>query len=159
MMRVPPAAASTEVSLAQQWAALPDADRDGVILREARNVAEAVLGHRSGEAIDPHELFTELGFDSLGAVEFRNRLARLAGLGWPLTLIFDHPTAADVAKLVRSRVEEPDTDVVEQEPAGVRGSDMWTVRRRTPGRELRGFRTREQGTAVHCPLPGRTGRE
>ncbi|MER6119794.1 SDR family NAD(P)-dependent oxidoreductase [Streptomyces sp. NPDC001743] len=122
MIRVPAAAAGTEVSLAQQWAAVPDADRDGVILREVRNVAAAVLGHRSGEAIDPHALFTELGFDSLGAVEFRNRLTQLTDLELPLTLIFDHPTAADVAKLVRSRIEEPGTEVAEQEPAGVRGT-------------------------------------
>ncbi|ROQ57385.1 acyl transferase domain-containing protein [Streptomyces sp. 840.1] len=122
MIRVSPAAEATDVSLTQRLAALPDADRDGVILREVRSVAAAVLGHRSGEAIDPHALFTELGFDSLGAVEFRNRLAQLAGLELPLTLIFDHPTAADVAKLVRSRIEEPAADVAEQEPAGVRGT-------------------------------------
>nr|ALF39346.1 PKS I [Streptomyces sioyaensis] len=122
MIRVPPAAASAGVSLAQQLAALPDADRDAVILREVRNAASAVLGHLSGDAIDPYAPFTELGFDSLGAVEFRNRLARLTGLTLPSTLIFDHPTATDVAKLVRSRIEESDTDVVEQAPAGVRGT-------------------------------------
>nr|WP_051833267.1 type I polyketide synthase [Streptomyces katrae] len=122
MVRVPQAAASTGVSLARQLAALPDADRDGVILREVRNAASAVLGHLSGDAIDPHAPFTELGFDSLGAVEFRNRLAQLTGLTLPSTLIFDHPTAADVAKLVRSLIEESDTGVVEQAPAGVRGT-------------------------------------
>ncbi|MEY9992039.1 acyl transferase domain-containing protein/thioesterase domain-containing protein/acyl carrier protein [Streptomyces sp. V4I8] len=122
MIRVPPAAASAGVSLARQLAALPDADRDGVILREVRNVASAVLGHLSGDAIDPDAPFTELGFDSLGAVEFRNRLAQLTGLTLPSTLIFDHPTAADVAKLVRSLIEEADTGVVEQAPAGVRGT-------------------------------------
>ncbi|MGW1694490.1 SDR family NAD(P)-dependent oxidoreductase [Streptomyces sp. NPDC002399] len=122
MVRVPQAAASTGVSLARQLAALPDADRDGVVLREVRNVTSAVLGHLSGDAIDPHAPFTELGFDSLGAVEFRNRLAHLTGLTFPSTLIFDHPTAADVAKLVRSRIEESDTGVVEQAPAGVRGT-------------------------------------
>ncbi|MCX4696170.1 type I polyketide synthase [Streptomyces sp. NBC_01408] len=122
MIRVPPAAASAGVGLARQLAALPDADRDGVIVREVRNVAAAVLGHLSGDAIDPHAPFTELGFDSLGAVEFRNRLAQLTGLTLPSTLIFDHPTAADVAKLVRSLIEESDTGVVEQAPAGVRGT-------------------------------------
>nr|WP_086844476.1 type I polyketide synthase [Amycolatopsis kentuckyensis] len=122
LIRVPPATASAEVSLAKQLAALPDADRDGVLLREVRTVAAAVLGHRSGDAIDPAAPFTELGFDSLGAVEFRNRLGRLTGLTLPSTLIFDHPTAADVAKLVRSRIEEADTGVVEQAPAGVRGT-------------------------------------
>ncbi len=122
MIRVPPATASAGVSLARQLAALPDADRDSVILREVRNVAAAVLGHPSGDAIDPAAPFTELGFDSLGAVEFRNRLGRLTGLTLPPTLIFDHPTAADVAKLVRSRIEEAGTGAVEQPPAGVRGT-------------------------------------
>ncbi|MDI3389334.1 SDR family NAD(P)-dependent oxidoreductase [Streptomyces sp. B-S-A8] len=122
MVRVPPAGASAGVSLARQLAALPDADRDGVILREVRNVASAVLGHVSGDAIDPDAPFTELGFDPLGAVEFRNRLAQLTELTLPSTLIFDHPTAADVAKLVRSRIEEPGTGVAEQAPSGVRGT-------------------------------------
>ncbi|MEV7779268.1 type I polyketide synthase [Kitasatospora sp. NPDC088351] len=122
MIRVPRAAASAGAGLAQQLAALPDADRDGAIVREVRNVAAAVLGHLSGDAVDPQAPFTELGFDSLGAVEFRNRLAQLTGLTLPSALIFDHPTAADVAKLVRSRIEESDTGVVEQAPAGVRGT-------------------------------------
>ncbi|RCG28777.1 SDR family NAD(P)-dependent oxidoreductase [Streptomyces diacarni] len=122
MIRVPPAAASADVNLARQLAALPDADRDGAILREVRNVASAVLGHLSGDAIDPDAPFTELGFDSLGAVEFRNRLARLTELTLPSTLVFDHPTATDVAKLVRSLIEESDTGVVEQAPSGVRGT-------------------------------------
>jgi acyl transferase domain-containing protein/thioesterase domain-containing protein/acyl carrier protein len=122
MIRVPEAAASADVSLARQLAALPDTDRNGVILREVRTVAAAVLGHLSGDAIDPDAPFTEIGFDSLGAVEFRNRLAQLTGLTLPSTLIFDHPTAGDVAKLVASRIEESDTGVVEQTPAGARGT-------------------------------------
>ncbi len=122
MIRIPPAAASTGVSLTRQLAARPDADRGAVILREVRNVAAGVLGHLSGDAIDLHAPFTELGFDSLGAIEFRNRLVQSTGLVLPSTLIFDHPTAADVAKLVRSLIEESDTGVVEQAPVGVRGT-------------------------------------
>ncbi|MCR3752120.1 Acyl transferase domain-containing protein [Lentzea californiensis] len=122
MIRVPPAAASAGGGLARQLAAVPGADRDGVVLREVCKIAAVVLGHLSGDAIDPDAPFTELGFDSLGAVEFRNRLAQLTGLALPSTLIFDHPTAADVAKLVRSRIEESDTGVAEQAPAGVRGT-------------------------------------
>nr|WP_320066037.1 type I polyketide synthase [Micromonospora sp. RTGN7] len=122
LVRVPLAAAGTEVSLARRLAALPDVERDGVILREVREVAAAVLGHRSGDAIDPDAPFTELGFDSLGAVEFRNRLARLTGLTLPSTLIFDHATAADVAKLVGSRIGEADLGGAGPAPAGVRGT-------------------------------------
>nr|WP_142196689.1 type I polyketide synthase [Streptomyces calvus] len=122
MIRVPRATASAGVGLARRLAAVPDADRDAVILREVRHVAAAVLGHLSGDAIDPNAPFTEVGFDSLGAVEFRNRLVQLTELTLPSTLIFDHPTAVDVAKLVRSQIEESGTGVVEQAPAGVRGT-------------------------------------
>ncbi|MEV8004980.1 type I polyketide synthase [Streptomyces parvus] len=122
MIRAPRATARTGADLAQQLAALSDADRDALVLREVRDAASAVLGHLSGEAIDPDAPFTELGFDSLGAVEFRNRLVQLTGLTLASTLIFDHPTAADVAKLVRSRIEEADTGTADQAPAGVRGT-------------------------------------
>ncbi|MEU7619363.1 type I polyketide synthase [Micromonospora rifamycinica] len=122
LVRVPPAAAGAEVSLARRLAALTDAERDGVILREVREVAAAVLGHRSGDAIGPDAPFTELGFDSLSAVEFRNRLARLTALTLPPTLIFDHLTAADVAKLLRSRIEEAGLGEAEPAPSGVRGT-------------------------------------
>ncbi|MGA5732029.1 type I polyketide synthase [Streptomyces seoulensis] len=122
MIRAPRVTGDAGVSLARQLAALPDADLDAAVLREVRHVAAAVLGHLSGDAIDPDAPFTELGFDSLGAVEFRNRLAQLTELTLPSTLVFDHPTAADVAKLVRSRIEESGTGVAEQVPAGVRGT-------------------------------------
>ncbi|MEW2063543.1 type I polyketide synthase [Streptomyces sp. NPDC007002] len=122
MIRAPRTTASAGAGLAQQLAALADADRDALVLREVREAAAAVLGHPSGDAIDPDAPFTELGFDSLGAVEFRNRLVQLTGLTLAPTLIFDHPTGADVAKLVRSRIEEADTGTAHQAPAGVRGT-------------------------------------
>jgi mycoketide-CoA synthase len=60
------------------------------------NIA-TVLGNSSPESIDPDRAFQELGFDSLTAVEMRNRLKSASGLALSPTLIFDYPNSAALA--------------------------------------------------------------
>ncbi|WP_280337367.1 type I polyketide synthase [Nocardia wallacei] len=99
----------TRAVLAGRLAATPEDRRDELVLEFVREHAAAVLGHASPAAIDPETPFSELGFDSLGGVELRNRLAEAAGTKLPSTLVFDHPTAAAVAQLLRSRLAAAST--------------------------------------------------
>jgi NAD(P)-dependent dehydrogenase (short-subunit alcohol dehydrogenase family)/acyl carrier protein len=83
----------------------PESEWEGVVLELVREQVALVLGYERGSAIDPQRTFKDLGLDSLGAVELRNRLNVLTGLRLPSTLIFNHPTTAGMAKAIIDRLE------------------------------------------------------
>ncbi|WP_433683183.1 SDR family NAD(P)-dependent oxidoreductase [Nocardia sp. CA-119907] len=97
-------------SLGARLAAVPEDRRGELVLAVVREQAAAVLGHASPGLIDVEKPFNEMGFDSLGGVEFRNKLAKATGVRLPSTLVFDHPTPAAVAKFVQSRTEPKTVD-------------------------------------------------
>ncbi|MGH3374443.1 MAG: phosphopantetheine-binding protein, partial [Actinoallomurus sp.] len=75
-----------------------------------RGHAATVLGHADPGAVDPDAGFKDLGFESMTAVELRDRLAAATALRLPTGLIFRHPTPAGVAGYLLGRLSPEETE-------------------------------------------------
>ncbi|WP_439386193.1 type I polyketide synthase [Amycolatopsis lexingtonensis] len=88
----------------ERLAGLPAAERDRAVLDLVRTEAAVVLGHRGADAIGSTRPFRDLGFDSVTAVEVRNRLREVTGLRLAATAVFDHPTPVALARFLAAEI-------------------------------------------------------
>ncbi|MGW7824560.1 type I polyketide synthase, partial [Streptomyces puniciscabiei] len=176
---------TSDGELARRLSALPPAEQDRTLLGLVQSQVAAVLGHASPAGIDPERAFKDLGFDSLTAVDLRNRLAASAELALPTTLVFDHPTPAALTTHLRDRLLGTGTEpvavaarVAYDEPIAVIGmgcrlpggiqspEDLWDVLtagedRMSPFPDDRGWDIpgllESTSTALGTPFAGRGG--
>ncbi|MFC8129716.1 SDR family NAD(P)-dependent oxidoreductase [Streptomyces sp. NPDC057302] len=100
-------------------AALTGEERLELMARLVRTHAAGVLGHADPNAVQLDTPFKDLGFDSLTAVELRNRLAAATGLKLPAALVFDYPQTQGLAahlvqRLAPDGAPAPSGDVTAQ---------------------------------------------
>jgi polyketide synthase 12 len=114
------AAAQSRSALTARLSGLPTEDQHAVLLGLVRSHMATVLGLPTPEAIAADLAFSDHGFDSLTAVELRNRLKAATGLTLSPTLIFDYPNPSALAEYFRTQLGNEDeaapaTNKVEEE--------------------------------------------
>ncbi|MFD8693132.1 beta-ketoacyl synthase N-terminal-like domain-containing protein, partial [Streptomyces sp. NPDC059651] len=169
--------------LGRRLAAMAVGQRQAFLLDLVRGEVAAVLGHASSEGVEAERAFKDIGFDSLTAVEFRNRLGAATALRLPATLVFDHPSAAAVTRLLMSELGgdtttattdasvRPRTAVTDDEPLAIIGmscrfpgdvaspEDLWDLVR--AGKDAITGMPEDRGwnhESLYDPTPGLPGR-
>src|SRR6202012_3565524 len=121
------AAAKSKSALAHRLHGLPENEQQTVLLDLVRSHIATVLGNTSAEAIDPGKAFQDLGFDSLTAVEMRNRLKTATGLSLSPTLIFDYPTPSGLATYIRNELAGVPQEIKDTPAVRLTGDDQIVI--------------------------------
>ncbi|WP_211301583.1 type I polyketide synthase, partial [Murinocardiopsis flavida] len=99
-----PGGGPASAQLAAHLAGLSYSEQERVVLDLVRTHTAEVLGHPSAGEVAADRPFTDLGVDSLGSAELRDRLHGPTGLRLPSALTYDHPTPAALARSILTEV-------------------------------------------------------
>ncbi|HEY0933965.1 MAG TPA: beta-ketoacyl synthase N-terminal-like domain-containing protein, partial [Trebonia sp.] len=102
----PAGAGAGQGNMGGELAGLSRAERTRLLTGLIQAKAAAVLGYPSPEAVEVTRAFSDLGFDSLTAVELRNQLSAATGRQLPATVLYDYPTPAALAEQLRAELSE-----------------------------------------------------
>jgi acyl carrier protein len=91
-------------SLTEQLRRLEPAQQQQKLLDLVRMHTAATLAHADPTAVQDQRPFKDLGFDSLAAVDLRNRVAAATGLRLPATMVFDYPNPAALARFLHDQL-------------------------------------------------------
>jgi acyl transferase domain-containing protein/NADPH:quinone reductase-like Zn-dependent oxidoreductase/NADP-dependent 3-hydroxy acid dehydrogenase YdfG/acyl carrier protein len=123
--------------LRSRLVAMPEERRRSTLLQLVRGEVAAVLGHAEAGLVDTERSFREMGFDSLTAVELRNRLNAATGLRLPATLVFDHPRLDALAAHVSERFGPAATGSATAADGGAREAEIRSLLMSVPLARLR----------------------
>jgi polyketide synthase 12/myxalamid-type polyketide synthase MxaB len=107
----------------------PITGRTPAIQRMVEGVLRRTLGLPSSEEIDPDKAFSDLGMDSLLAVELRNNLSTILQRRLPSTLVFDHPTPQKMVRFIEQELfpaASPEPAIENALPAGLDAAEIPT---------------------------------
>ncbi|HEY4022555.1 MAG TPA: acyl carrier protein, partial [Pseudonocardiaceae bacterium] len=98
--------------LPERLSSLSEPAATELLLAMVRDTAAAALGHSDLAAIDADGAFWDVGFSSLIAVEFRNRLGELTGVRLSAAIVYDQPTPRMLAEHLMARLRPVTADLV-----------------------------------------------
>ncbi|MFF8659813.1 SDR family NAD(P)-dependent oxidoreductase, partial [Streptomyces huasconensis] len=101
------AAAATPPAWRDRLQGMRTAERSAALVELVCEHVATVLGHAAPEDVPPEQSFDALGFDSLTAVELRNRLAESTKVQLPTTLVFDYPSPRALAAYLDEALAGP----------------------------------------------------
>ncbi|MET9685558.1 SDR family NAD(P)-dependent oxidoreductase, partial [Streptomyces coeruleorubidus] len=102
----PAATGAAGTALRERLLPLSRDDQERALRETVLSETAEVCRRTPGDLPDADSPFVDLGMTSVGAVELVDRLAALTGLSLPSTLIFDHPTPAEVSRYLRAALAE-----------------------------------------------------